>query len=60
MPLVVLPPLTSSWTPAPPHAIMNATATAALVFKFCGRNPKMIARWPPHIHHETPDNSGHP
>jgi hypothetical protein len=26
---------------------MNATATAALVFKFCGRNPKMIARWPP-------------
>jgi hypothetical protein len=25
---------------------MNATATA-IVFKFCGRNPKMIARWPP-------------
>jgi len=28
---------------------MNATATAALVVKFCGRNPKMIARWPPDI-----------
>ena len=53
----------SSWTPAPPHAIMNATATAALVFKFCGRNPKMIARWPPDItppRRTTPANPHHP
>jgi hypothetical protein len=32
-------------TPASSHAILNATATA-LVFKFCGRNPKIIMRWP--------------
>jgi len=30
------------------HAILNATATA-LVFKFFGRNPKIIMRWPHHV-----------
>jgi hypothetical protein len=27
--------------------MLNATA-AALVFTFCGRNPKIIMRWPYH------------
>jgi hypothetical protein len=29
------------------HAILNATATAR-VFKFSGRNPEIITRWPSH------------
>jgi hypothetical protein len=35
-------------TGASSHAIMNATATA-FIFELCGRNPKMITRWPPQI-----------
>ena len=45
---------------------MKATATA-LVFRFCGRNPKIIKRWPSHVTttrratqatQDDPDNKG--
>src|SRR6516225_1311688 len=33
---------------APPHAILNATATV-FTFELFGRNPKMITRWLSHV-----------
>jgi len=39
--------------------MLNATATA-YVFKFSGRNLKIIVRWPHHITSDTPDNTGDP
>jgi len=39
--------------------MLNATATAC-VFKFCGRNPKIIMRWPNHTTDDTPDKTGNP
>jgi hypothetical protein len=42
-----------SSTPLPRHAILNATA-AAFAFKFCGRNPKIITRWPCHVKGPNP------
>jgi hypothetical protein len=39
--------------------MLNATATA-YVFKFSGRNPKIIVRWPHHITSDTPDKTGDP
>jgi hypothetical protein len=34
--------------------MLKATATAC-VFKFSGRNPKIIVRWPYHVTGDTPD-----
>jgi hypothetical protein len=39
--------------------MLNATATA-YVFKFSGRNPKIIVRWPCQITDDTPDKTGAP
>jgi hypothetical protein len=39
--------------------MLNATATA-YVFKFSGRNPKIIVRWPDHITTDTPGKTSDP
>jgi hypothetical protein len=35
----------SRLSPAPSHGMLGTTATAYF-FKFCGRNPTIIVRWP--------------